>query len=69
MYPFFFFFFVIEFRPKVEDVHRRRRLIHHLQNLVAPDVFDRRIVYDGDSIAYSPGRLPSLAGDSSGNVY
>lgn len=55
MYP---FFFVIEFRPKVEDVHRRRRLIHHLQNVVAPDVFDRRIVYDGDSIAYSPGRLP-----------
>ena len=63
-----FFFLLIEFKPKVKEVHRRRELIHHLQNVVAPDLFNRRIVYDGDSIAYSPGRLPSLAGHSSGNV-
>jgi hypothetical protein len=62
------FFFLIEFRPKAEEVHRRRLLIHHLQNVVAPEVFHRRLVYDGDSIAYSPGRLPSLAGHGSGKV-
>jgi N-terminal domain of argonaute len=62
------FFLLIEFKPKVEEVHRRRELIHHLQNVVAPDFFNRRIVYDGDSIAYFPGRLPSLAGHNSGNV-
>ena len=41
----------------------RIQLIQHLQNVVAPNIFHPRIVYDGRALAYSPGRpLPLAAG-------
>jgi hypothetical protein len=42
--------------------------MQHLQNVVAPNIFDPRIVYDGRALAYSPGRPLPLAGGTGETV-
>ena len=42
--------------------------MQHLQNVVAPNVFDPRVVYDGRALAYSPGRALPLAGGTGETV-
>jgi eukaryotic translation initiation factor 2C len=52
----------VVFIPEVWKVEKRIQLIQHLQNVVAPNIFNPRVVYDGRALAYSPGRALSLAG-------
>jgi len=52
----------VVFKPELKNADRRIQFLQHLQNVVAPDIFNPRIVYDGRAIAYSPGRALPLAG-------
>jgi len=53
---------LLVFNPELKNGDRPVQLVQHLQNIVAPDIFHPRIVYDGRALAYSPGRpLPLLA--------
>ncbi|KAF8968250.1 ribonuclease H-like domain-containing protein [Flammula alnicola] len=51
------------FNPTVDQRNKKIQLVHHLQNVVAPQIFNPRLVYDGQAIAYSPGQL-NLGGNS-----
>ncbi|KDR81951.1 hypothetical protein GALMADRAFT_240289 [Galerina marginata CBS 339.88] len=48
-----------------EKVRKKILLMNHLQSAVAPNVFNPRMIYDGQAIAYSPAMLP-LAGNGNG---
>ncbi|KAF8811942.1 argonaute-like protein [Phlegmacium glaucopus] len=52
----------VVFIPELKNSDRRIQFIQHLQNVVAPNVFNPRVVYDGRALAYSPGRVLPLAG-------
>jgi eukaryotic translation initiation factor 2C len=53
----------------VKNVDRRIKYIQHLQNVVAPNIFNPRVVYDGRALAYSPGRALHLAGGTGETVF
>jgi len=52
----------VVFIPELKNGDRRIQFLQHLQNVVAPNIFNPRIVYDGRALAYSPGRALPLAG-------
>jgi eukaryotic translation initiation factor 2C len=52
----------------VKNGDRRIRDLQHLQNVVASNIFNLRIVYDGRALAYSPSRALSLAGGTGETV-
>lgn len=60
-------FFTAVFSPPVKQRQKRNRLFHHLQTTVRPETFHPRLVYDGNAVAYSPGRM-DLAGNSGATV-
>jgi eukaryotic translation initiation factor 2C len=57
-----YFQYDVVFSPELKNGDRRIQFIQHLQNVVAPNIFHPRIVYDGRALAYSPGRPLPLAG-------
>ena len=59
---------LLVFNPEMKNGDRRIQLIQHLQNVVAPNIFHPRIVYDGRALAYSPGRPLPLAGGTGETV-
>jgi eukaryotic translation initiation factor 2C len=54
--------------PELRNGDGRIRFIQHLQNTVAPRIFNPRVVYDGRALAYSPGRALPLAGGTGETV-
>ena len=58
----------IVFIPELKNADRRIQFLQHLQNVVAPNVFNPRVVYDGRALAYSPGRVLPLAGGTGETV-
>ncbi|KAF8970924.1 hypothetical protein BDZ97DRAFT_1409273 [Flammula alnicola] len=58
-----YFMYDVVFNPPVDQRNKKIQLVHHLQNVVAPQIFNPRLVYDGQAIAYSPGQL-NLGGNS-----
>ena len=58
----------IVFIPELKNGDRRIKFLQHLQNVVAPNLFNPRIVYDGRALAYSPGRVLPLAGGTGETV-
>lgn len=52
----------VVFVPELKNADRRIQFIQHLQNVVAPNQFNPRVVYDGRALAYSPGKALPLAG-------
>jgi eukaryotic translation initiation factor 2C len=57
-----YFQYDVVFIPELKNADRRIQYIQHLQNVVAPNIFNPRVVYDGRALAYSPGRTLPLAG-------
>lgn len=55
------------FNPPCPIRNKRVQLIHHLQMNVAPEVFNPRILYDGQAIVYASRQL-KLANNGSGTV-
>lgn len=48
---------------------KKTMLFHHLQNTVAPDVFNPRMIYDRQKLAYCRKQLTfSESGNASGTV-
>ena len=58
----------IVFIPELKNTDRRIQFIQHLQNVVAPNLFNPRVVYDGRALAYSPGKALPLAGGTGETV-
>ncbi|PPQ67563.1 hypothetical protein CVT24_002843, partial [Panaeolus cyanescens] len=61
--------YAIEMQSRSNKPLKRREKIQylqHLQNVVKPDVFRPRLVYDGDAIAYCAGQL-NFGGSPSGS--
>ena len=58
---------LVVFSPPVKEGPKRKQLFHHLQNTVKPAMFNPRLVYDGNAIAFSPGRA-NLGGGSGATV-
>ncbi|KAG6917797.1 hypothetical protein DXG01_001069 [Tephrocybe rancida] len=54
------------FTPDVAIPRKRQEIIHKLQNVVAPDIFSPRAVYDGKALLYSPRPL-NLPAEGAGN--
>ena len=59
---------LLVFNPEIKNGDRRIQFVQHLQNVVAPNIFHPRIVYDGRALAYSPGRPLHLAGGTGETV-
>lgn len=51
------------FIPELKNGDGRTQLLQHLQNVVAPNIFGPRIVYEGRALAYSAGRPLPFTGD------
>ncbi|KAJ3504960.1 hypothetical protein NLJ89_g7668 [Agrocybe chaxingu] len=49
--------------------NKKIKLFHHLQNVVAASLFSSRMVYDGQSIAYSPERIRFPGGHGAGGSF
>ncbi|KAF5371721.1 hypothetical protein D9758_003502 [Tetrapyrgos nigripes] len=45
------------FSPEIKNFNRRQELIHKLQNVVNPDFFTPKCIFDGTRILFSPRRL------------
>ncbi|PPQ82370.1 hypothetical protein CVT25_008331 [Psilocybe cyanescens] len=56
---------LVTFNPPCPIRNKRVQLIHHLQMNVAPEVFNPRILYDGQAIVYASRQL-KLANNGSG---
>jgi hypothetical protein len=52
---------IVVFIPKLKNGNRRIHFMQHMQNVVAPNIFYPRIVYDARALAYSLGRPLLLA--------
>jgi hypothetical protein len=61
-------FHLAVFIPELKNGDRRIQFVQHLQNVVAPNIFHPRIVYDGRALAYLPGRPLPLAGGTGETV-
>ncbi|KAF8162787.1 argonaute-like protein [Crassisporium funariophilum] len=48
------------------DPRKNQQVFQHLQNRVAPDIFNPRVIYDGRSIAYARGQPLRLPGNNAG---
>ncbi|KAF8811669.1 hypothetical protein BYT27DRAFT_7208219 [Phlegmacium glaucopus] len=48
--------------PELKNAVGHTQPLQYLQNIVTPDVFNLRVVYDSCTLAYSPGRFLLLAG-------
>ena len=59
---------LLVFNPEIKNGDRRIQFVQHLQNVVAPNIFHPRIVYDGRALAYSPDRPLHLAGGTGETV-
>lgn len=55
------------FKPEIKSPERRQRLVYKLQTETAPDIFNPRVVYDGNILLYAPREL-RLPDEGKGNV-